>query len=364
MPTPMSIAITLFLGVVVAGRWWLVNELASDRLLNRSFSWNLGGMLLWGLVAGAGAPDLGEQLYLAVAVLGVSNIFGLATLLAGADPGGVWTRQRRYDAVALAVSAVTVLGLVAGSDDQSARIAGTLWAVTNLVLGVAGFLVAKVAFREVRSGARTPRQRLAYGLLCAVCTYTTVAAPIGALSVLGVLDFAGVVEDQHPGQISDAWVDSSFLTLAALTAVLAIPLVRALQIRTGWDRSGRDCRRLHPLWADLTAAVPEVVLTPGVARHPDPELRLYRMTIEIRDALVLLEPYAPADPETGVRAYADRIAGAVRARAGGASPAGTRVSHATTPADRASDLRDLVELARVWPEACRGGAPAQESRCG
>ncbi|WP_411156575.1 DUF6545 domain-containing protein [Nocardia abscessus] len=37
----------------------------------------------------------------------------------------------------------------------------------------------------------------------------------------------------------------------------------------GRDRAGRYCRRLRPLWHDLTAAVPSIVLGPDY-RWPNP----------------------------------------------------------------------------------------------
>ncbi|MEV0252298.1 MAB_1171c family putative transporter [Nocardia sp. NPDC050712] len=352
MQTPISLAITVFLAVVMAGRWVLVNELTSDRLLNRAFGWNLGGMVVWGVVAAAGSITLGERLYLAVAVLGVANIFGLARLLDGADPEGVWSRQRRYDAIAVTVSVVTVLCLLVLPADRRDFVLGILWATSNLALGVATLLVARVAFREVRTRSRTTRQRLAYGLLFGVCVYSAVAAPIGALGVLGLLDVAGVVGGQRPGEISDTWVGSSFLTLGAITGVLAIPLVRAVLIRTGWDSAGRGCRRLHPLWSDLTAAVPEVVLAPDGAQRADSELRLYRMTVEIRDALVHLKPYAPGGGEQDAAGYARRIAQALHAKTIGAAPIASHPATASElPADRTAELHRLFELARAWSPA-------------
>ncbi|WP_433601897.1 DUF6545 domain-containing protein [Nocardia sp. CA-135953] len=60
----------------------------------------------------------------------------------------------------------------------------------------------------------------------------------------------------------------------------------------GWDRDARIYRR--PLWHDRTA-VPEIVL-PADARHgADSITRLFRMTVEIRDALPHLGSCLPAE---------------------------------------------------------------------
>ncbi|GAB2669368.1 MAB_1171c family putative transporter [Nocardia goodfellowii] len=364
MPTPGSVAIAAFLAVVLAGRWWLVNELNSDRLLNRAFSWNLVGMLVWGVTGWLGRGGLGEQLYLAVAVLGVANIYGLARLLHGADPARVWARQRKYDAVAAAASGATVLGILGLLGDRTALLLGMLWAASNIVLGGSAVLVARGSWREMRTRSRTPRERLAYAILFAVCVYSAAAAPVGVLAVLGLIEVSGVLGGARTGDVSNTWAHTAFLTLGVLTAVLAIPLVRALAARTGWDSTGRDCRRLHPLWSDLTAAVPEVVLAPDT-QHPDPELRLYRMTVEIWDALMRLKPYASEHNGTG---DAWHVAQALHAKVSGAPPA---AAHPDTsghpPTDHATELRHLFDLARAWPEAraslsTAAAAPQRRSR--
>ncbi|MEU3501694.1 MAB_1171c family putative transporter [Streptomyces hundungensis] len=52
----------------------------------------------------------------------------------------------------------------------------------------------------------------------------------------------------------------------------------------------RAIRRLKPLWASLTEAVPEVVLPDSLRRRP--RIRLHRVVIEIRDASRTLSAYA------------------------------------------------------------------------
>ncbi|WP_373862755.1 DUF6545 domain-containing protein [Nocardia amamiensis] len=51
---------------------------------------------------------------------------------------------------------------------------------------------------------------------------------------------------------------AAFLGLLIITLLTAIPLVIAVLARARWDQPGVHCRRLHPLWRDLTTAVPEV----------------------------------------------------------------------------------------------------------
>jgi hypothetical protein len=64
-----------------------------------------------------------------------------------------------------------------------------------------------------------------------------------------------------------------------------------------WQRQYRSYRRLGPLWRRLTTAVPDVILASpdglnSPARPWDIGTQLYRRVIEIRDAQMLLTPFA------------------------------------------------------------------------
>ncbi|WP_308427818.1 DUF6545 domain-containing protein [Nocardia pneumoniae] len=65
-----------------------------------------------------------------------------------------------------------------------------------------------------------------------------------------------------------------------------MPLGAWLIETAGLDRNARACRRLRPLWRDLTAAVPEILLLPDTdtLQPTVPATRLRRIAIEIRDA--------------------------------------------------------------------------------
>lgn len=72
-------------------------------------------------------------------------------------------------------------------------------------------------------------------------------------------------------------------------------------------RQHRSYRRLEPLWQRVSAAVPQVKLAAGEEPFTagDIGLRLYRRVIEIRDAQLILEPFADeravADAEAAAR---------------------------------------------------------------
>ncbi|AJT61744.1 hypothetical protein T261_08963 [Streptomyces lydicus] len=72
---------------------------------------------------------------------------------------------------------------------------------------------------------------------------------------------------------------------------MALPVVTQLHDRR---RDGKSYRELAPLWLDLTAATPDVVLGPGRRFRGmvvPLQLRLYRRVIEIRDAMIVLRNY-------------------------------------------------------------------------
>ncbi|WP_324195151.1 DUF6545 domain-containing protein [Nocardia puris] len=124
-----------------------------------------------------------------------------------------------------------------------------------------------------------------------------------------------------------------------------------------WIARARRCRRLLPLWRDVTGAEPAIVLDSDAAPHRgDADVRLIRMTVEIRDALLHLNRYVPEDlPDTGddpPRRYATRIADAIRTERAGTGPVRTNPGSAPLGpecADIDAELRHLLALAKVSP---------------
>ncbi|MEV0031855.1 MAB_1171c family putative transporter [Nocardia sp. NPDC050793] len=147
------------------------------------------------------------------------------------------------------------------------------------------------------------------------------------------------------------------LHILRAVSVSAIPLISTLITRLGHDRTGRYLRRLQPLWTDLTAAVPEVVLaTTADRRPPDPAIRLHRMTMEIRDSLLHLRRYVSLDDADyqDPQVYTRRIAEAIVVKTAGRPP----VDSPAKPKNRAqpgvrdlnAELHELLALAHAWPQ--------------
>ncbi|WP_067470235.1 DUF6545 domain-containing protein [Nocardia amamiensis] len=77
--------------------------------------------------------------------------------------------------------------------------------------------------------------------------------------------------------------------------LLVLSVVQLLRL----DRDSRALRRLYPVWRDLTAATPEVVLTlrPGDRRGSSTAERLHRRRVEILDAAAIVGRWAVPVPE-------------------------------------------------------------------
>lgn len=363
------------LTLVLAGRWWLLRDSLVDRLINRALAAALCENLLrdawfeqslaW-LLPGddSDVVNIARQLSLGATLLTISNIYGFAMLWAGADPANTWRRQRRYYLVTIIATAVILIaGTPARHADQligQARgwPAVVFCVVFSLPLGATALLLGRVSVREMRAvGAATWQER---------ALYTAVLGTIVSLGAIAVGYPLGTIISLITGQPSfdpemhwEAW--SAFvLSAVGAPAVVTVPLISTLLTHIGWDRTGRYCRRLGPMWADLTAAAPEIVLEMrrDHTGRSDPAIRLHRMTVEIRDSLLHLKRYSDSPDDLAAtggdpHVYARRIAEAIATKAAGHPPSASRFTprHQVRPGarDLTAELRQLLALAKAWP---------------
>ncbi|MFE7744917.1 MAB_1171c family putative transporter [Nocardia sp. NPDC057455] len=349
VPAWFMFPVILAVAAIAAGRWFLVADTITDRMINRAWAWDVGGLALYVTASAAGFPVLGQRLFLCCGLMTIAAVLVVAQLVAGARPEVTQRRQRTYSAVAAVASTVTLTISPAAGDVLHVELDEIVWTLSELPMAASGYLVARASFGELRTAARSAKEKLTYSVLLFLAVYWAVAA------LLTVVRAIGGVPPSHPGNVLAV---SSFFCLLVIATLTAIPLFTAVLVRAGLDRAGRRCRRLHPLWCDLTAAVPEVVLS---QEDSGAASRLYRMTVEIQDALLHLKPYMPS-PAPGREAVsgagagdlARRIAHAVRSRAAGLRPVAQNAPLAALPSgsrDRAHGLRQLLELAQEWPKA-------------
>ena len=175
---------------------------------------------------------------------------------------------------------------------------------------------------------------------------------------------AGYRLGRHPG--GEAEIAAVLVTVAALLMTVGFTLPAwgpTVDVALAWCRRQRTWRRLQPLWRDITAALPHLVLD-DEAHRPIVALRdidyaLHRRITEIRDGRLALRPFIDQD----VAALATRLAHITAPAASGATDDPTSAG-ITAPA--ASDATDdptsaaTVEAAMIAAgiRAARSGTPA------
>lgn len=211
-----------------------------------------------------------------------------------------------------------------------------------------GAAIVDLLRQALRYARHAPRPGLRHGLrvIAAGCALGMVYIGYKIVHVVGLWTDAAWLP---PEQLC-----TSLVTPATCTFSVGLPAICSLLLVTGillpaigpalawpWRRVllWHLHRGLHPLWAALTAAVPEIQLTATDSRYaaPDPEFRLYRRVIEIRDGMLALRPHRSDE----VRRAAEQ-----RLRAGGAD-------------DRRLDAGvEAAVLAAALESRRSGGAPA------
>ncbi|MCN9240716.1 hypothetical protein NGF19_07880 [Streptomyces sp. RY43-2] len=163
---------------------------------------------------------------------------------------------------------------------------------------------------------------------------------------------------------------SSLLLFSALVFIVSGSTLPALGRLHRWRGELRDLRQLYPLWLSLTEAVPAVRLDPPRGRaseilHPrHVNDRLYRRTIEIRDAVLALSEHASASLRDQARAHvaasgligaqadvaaeACWIIGAKKSRQHNEPSSGEPLPPASGGRDLPSEILALKQLARAY----------------
>ncbi len=128
-----------------------------------------------------------------------------------------------------------------------------------------------------------------------------------------VLRLVGAVDAGSDAGVSAATDTMKHLAIGLILIGSSVPAVGV-----AW-RAGRQwlyLRRLAPLWTDLTSAVPEVVLGEELRRR-ELQMRLHRRVVEIRDAILALQPYVSAEQRDRAEAAARHKDTGAKAGTGG-----------------------------------------------
>ncbi|MEU7138051.1 MAB_1171c family putative transporter [Nocardia sp. NPDC046473] len=370
---PVAWSVIGYVAIIVGGRLLLVREALFDQLINRLFLWSLAALLLYRCTLTPTITSLANQLALGCILMTttyMATIGRSADAAAEADPGIVWRYHRLRSLIALGATVTIVVAGTSARNDGRLVAMNPDWEgiVTGLAFGVPllwhTVVYGRLGIRELRSGDPPVWERLVLGIMFVSTAYTWLCE---GLSISQSFTGWPALGPQLPR------IAASFtLCVIVNVTVVAVPLVRLLGMQAGLDSAARSCRRLSPLWRDLTAAVPEIVLSPAEPRRVDATARLLRMTVEIRDALLHLGPYLPAAPDVPgpepVRrgksdwttiAYAQQLAHAAHARKYGLRPIGSGGAGQLPwlADDFDTELRQLLDLARVWSATTLSGSP-------
>lgn len=271
-----------------------------------------------------------------------------------------WLPIGMYSSTFAAVPVMLVLGSAARRAHQPIDIARgwemtAFFAIFAVFCAGMGSVLASICARELWRG-KLPRKHVLTYIALGFVGMFAIEEGVSVL-VSGILATNG---------IGTAFVDfrlnanrSTFMVFAQIGAVIgAIRIVTTMMRRLGWDRPARTIPRLTPMWSDLMHACPEI---PRVMSAADPEAatsrrRLHRMSVEIRDALLVLNRFAdPLDPEDLRRdsrlTATVQVARAADAKKSGRMPSGQVVLEAVRSVASMDEVRELVALADRWQEA-------------
>jgi len=175
------------------------------------------------------------------------------------------------------------------------------WVVLEAYLG--GILAVATALFW-RTGRTAPAGALRVGLRCIAVGLLLNSGYAAHKAVVVVAQAGGVA---LPTAAAAAVLDAArgLGVLLALAGALA-PVAGRLRAAV---RAHRSIRALDPLWRLMRTAFPELVLLgrrPAVAERlalHEAHLRLYRRVIEIRDGLLVLRDYLPAEAPAAAAAF-------------------------------------------------------------
>ncbi len=370
---PILILMALTLVVRVA---WL-NSSIIDRLTTRSLIIGWFGLVLREravqdairqLPKPLGDVALFQQLTFCCIVMIVMTIYGMSRLWVGADPSTVWKRQRIYDAIGLALSAVI---LISGTPSRKAGElidqylgwpAVVLWTAFYAPLLYVAVAVMSIFVREARHPDTAVREKALYGLAIAIAVgLALVAVSTPILTLQEVLTGSGSADpEMHVKALT------FFLAVAGSLIMGAVPVAAVLRAKLGQDRISKNLKEIELLWQDMTDQFPEV--RTADSRQSDPAMKLHRKIIEIHDAARRLSKWnastlsTESDPlQLNAESIAAELAQAYAAKNAGQTPP-ERYELLTVLAQRsgAYDLTatsdDLVDVARAWRKLRRHSA--------
>ncbi|VBA62334.1 DUF6545 domain-containing protein [Mycobacterium attenuatum] len=374
--------LAIFMTIVVAGRYRRCNA----NLFSFYYNNFLASMLLAVLLripnvedvlskSAFIAPATAQQLSLVSAIIGCTELIGFNFLWSQLPLNDVRYRMRRYRVAA------AILSLAFLSAGSHARIAGktleqaggwdevVAWGCYLTMVFIMCGKLFKLCVSELKKTALAAHEFVTLvGMLIAS----------GSVIVVGTQWFVLPLFDRL------GWTDTAdyrlmtnriicFFIPVVVSALGAIPLGILVLTKFGLDSTSRTWKKLQPVRASLTAAVPSSIFYTDVVDGGGPRnnmLQLQHTVIELRDAIWRLQPYCPNIAPDDLREFLEsysvpprehtaaisalRVSRAVKAKTVGATPASTEAEKEPPPRATTLDeeIANLLGLAKWWELAC------------
>ncbi|KAA8884344.1 hypothetical protein F3087_34595 [Nocardia colli] len=372
LPTAVTLPIVIAAFVLFAGR--LVGLLSTG--LDRQVTIAFGCLVATAatreptvsrLVSELSGGWLTEQLILELGAVGFNVGYAGGLLIGAALLHRTRSPRVAYGmAVVFSVAALCFSAFGAGDGTIFER---TGWAqfgywLCTVPIGTAmAVLIIQAATAELRNrvGRRESAVYVAI-FLCGIAVLVRVAATMVAATIR-------IAGSRNSFTDTQAMIDRNgvFFDLLLCMGLTLIAIVAAARSRCAVNDLTRHRRALRPLWAELTAACPEIVHHSPVPHGAQPNrYLLHRTVIEIRDSILDLARYAtPHPPEidaaiagtapTGPAHDAlNRAVLLVRARdakARGNPPTGGRYFALSAADSLLDEVTELTAISTQWPAA-------------
>ena len=221
----------------------------------------------------------------------------------------------------------------------------SIWCATT------GLLMLLPSINELRAGHLRPEHRLTYVLIAIIGGWAfEEAVSIFVSSVCAATGYGHwFVEFRFRAN------ENNFVFLLGAGAFVAaagvvVEVARRLRI----DPASRAVRQLTPMWEQLVQACPEIPRLTRQGVTMTPRQRVHRMTVEIRDALLVLGRYADSVPADigGARGEAIQIVLAMQRKVSGTPPEGyRRLQESARGGDVVDEVPALGKIAAHWDGA-------------
>ncbi|MEU7765068.1 MAB_1171c family putative transporter [Nocardia sp. NPDC049190] len=217
--------------------------------------------------------------------------------------------------------------------------------------GVPGILMVTTSVKELRAGDLRPMHRLTYLMIVIVGACAVEEALLIVVSSMCAATGTGSAYVEFRIRANE---NNYTYILGGGALVAAAGVATEFMRRLRLDPASRAIRHLTPMWEELVSACPEIPRPTRQDENMNPRRYVHRMTVEIRDALLVLGRYVGpgADNATGPAGESLQIARALHRKQSGAQAGQYRRLQASAPgSDIVDETRALRKIASHWEES-------------